>query len=129
MLAQWTLIFLSTWYIIFRIGYLRIPFHNVVQTMDCDVLDVLPAIHALTGSDTSSKVGTKKEALNIAVKEHGRIMSFGKEQYSEKMMLGAEKHLVSCLSKNKEEDFDALRFDKYSIHRHMLVHICNATVG
>ena len=37
---------------------LRIPIHNVVHTMDCDVLDVLPA---LAGSDTSSKVSTKKK--------------------------------------------------------------------
>ena len=61
----------------------RIPIHNVVHTIDCDVLDVVPAIHALTGADTTSKVGTKKEALNVAVKEHHRIMSFGKEQFSE----------------------------------------------
>ena len=29
------------------------------------------------------------------------------------MKLGAEKYLVSCLSKNREEDFDALRFNKF----------------
>jgi hypothetical protein len=57
--------------------------------------------------------GTKKKALNVAVKEYHKVKSFGKEQFSEEMMLDAEEYLVSCLFKNKEENFDVLQFNRY----------------
>ena len=37
--------------------------HEVVDNMNTDIVDILPAVHALTGCDTSSKVGTKKSAF------------------------------------------------------------------
>ena len=40
--------------------------HNLVRFMKSVVVDVLPAVHALSGCDTTSKVGTKKSALQAA---------------------------------------------------------------
>ena len=34
-----------------------IPVHDLVNVMESDLIDILPAAHALTGSDTTSKVG------------------------------------------------------------------------
>ena len=91
----------------------KVPLHNIIHTLNRNVLDVLPAIHALTGCDTTSKVGAKKEALNVAVNEYHNLVSFGKDKISEEMIKNAEQYLVSCLSKSKEETFNAVRFNRY----------------
>ena len=41
-----------------------LPIHDLVNEIDTDFIDTLPAINALTGCDTTSKVGTKKNAIN-----------------------------------------------------------------
>ena len=38
----------------------EIPLHQLVNMIDFSVVDVLPAAHALSGCDTTSKMGTKK---------------------------------------------------------------------
>ena len=46
------------------------PVHKLVNVMDSNVIDVLPAVHTLTGCDTTSKVGTKSatfQAANVAI--------------------------------------------------------------
>ena len=43
-----------------------VPVHHLVRLMKSDVVDALPAVHTLSGSDTTSKVGTKKSALQAA---------------------------------------------------------------
>ena len=37
------------------------PIHDLANDLDSDLVEVLPAIHALTGCDTASKVGKKVE--------------------------------------------------------------------
>ena len=39
------------------------PIHDLVNETDKDFIDILLAIYALTGCDTTSKVGTKKKAI------------------------------------------------------------------
>ena len=40
-----------------------IPFHTLFQRQGPSLCNVLPAVHSLTGTDITSKVGTKKAAL------------------------------------------------------------------
>ena len=37
------------------------PIHELADDLDPDLAEILPAIHALTGCDTASKIGTKKQ--------------------------------------------------------------------
>ena len=39
------------------------PIHDLTNDLELDLVEVLPAIHALTGYDTASKVGTKSRAV------------------------------------------------------------------
>ena len=43
-----------------------VPVHDLLDKMDSSVIDILPAVHALSGCDTTSKVGTKRQALRFA---------------------------------------------------------------
>ena len=40
-----------------------VPLHTLFDILGCQLCEVLPAVHSLTGCDISSKVGTKKAAL------------------------------------------------------------------
>ena len=47
-----------------------VPIHQLVGTMnvdvDVDVIEIFPAVHALTGCETSCKIRTKAAALKTA---------------------------------------------------------------
>ena len=83
--------------------------------MDPCVADIMPAVHALSGCDTTSKVATKASALHTAEKTvYEQLQSFGKCPISEEMIAAAEKFLVDCISKDsKVQTFDELRFQMY----------------
>ena len=67
--------------------------------MKSDVVDVLPAVHALSGCDTTSKVGTKKSVLQAAEETgHEQLHSFGKLPLSDDMVSAVQKFLVDCVS-------------------------------
>jgi hypothetical protein len=40
-----------------------VPLHTLYQHLGHQLCSVLPAVHSLTGCDTTSKIGTKKAAL------------------------------------------------------------------
>ena len=42
---------------------LSIP--KIAETLERDVISVLPAVHALSGCDSTSKIGSKKTALKV----------------------------------------------------------------
>ena len=57
-----------------------IPFHRIVDVLDICVIDVLPAIHALTGCDTTNTIGTKRAALRLGETDRNEMLiSLGKE--------------------------------------------------
>ena len=35
------------------------PIHDLLEKMSADIIEILPAAHALTGCDSTSKTGTK----------------------------------------------------------------------
>ena len=43
-----------------------VPIHEIATIIDNTITDILPQVHALTGCDTTSKIGTKRSALQVA---------------------------------------------------------------
>ena len=93
------------------------PLHESTTNLPDEVVRVLPAIHALTGCDTTSKVGTKRQAFNAAHKsEHFHLEDFGIKPLDDEMFLSAEKFLLDNMSRNANraaDSFDQLRYDRY----------------
>ena len=78
------------------------------------MIEILPAVHALTGCDTTSKVWTKVSALKAARKYgHELLCSFGKDNISEEMVVNAELFLLKCISSSSVDTFNELRFQVY----------------
>jgi len=92
-----------------------IPIHDLINVMESDLIDILPAVHALTGCDTTSKIGTKTSAFKTAEKYgYELIYSFGKSELTEQMINNAERFLVRCLSSNENIGcFDELRYEVF----------------
>ena len=92
-----------------------VPFHRIVDVLDISVIDVLPAIHALTGCDTTNTIGTKRAVLKLGETDRSKMLiSFGKEPLAWDVIEAAEKFLVGCISnKSGAETFDELRFKLY----------------
>ena len=91
-----------------------VPIHEIVEVMDASVIEVLPTVHAPSGCDTTSKIGTKKAALRAAFDQGWELLkTFGNSPISDEMIMKAEKFLILCLSNNNEEDFDQLRFNSF----------------
>ena len=91
-----------------------VPLHEVATKLETTVIDVLPALHALTGCDTTSKICSKNAALKTA--ETGiieNLVTFGvlpKTAINVDMIIAAEKFLVKCIDgKTNSESFDELR--------------------
>ena len=99
-----------------------VPVHTLVTTLSADIISVLPAVHALTGCDTTSKINTKKAVLKTVFKGHcNKLSNFGKSPITEEMTVSAEAFLVSCLTKQEGVDnFDLLRYMKYHQNVHQL---------
>ena len=82
--------------------------------MDPRVVDVFPAVHSLSGCDTTSKVSTKKSALKVASLRSDLLEGFRQDPLTENMISSAEKFLVGCISDlDKVETFDELRHYQY----------------
>ena len=75
-----------------------IPVHTILDQLDTDVVDILPAMHALTGSDTTSKVGTKASGLQRAIEEGQKLLfDLWRGELSENMIPMAEYFLTQCV--------------------------------
>ena len=88
-----------------------VPLHNKNDCLDLSVINILPAIHALTGCDTTSKIGTKKSALLNAERFSEQLQSFDKIPIDDKMISSAEIFLVNCVTSKHNEvtTFNKLR--------------------
>ena len=89
--------------------------HDFAERIGQSVRDILPAAHALTGCDTTSKVVAKKAALKAAECTGSEFLSgFGKEPLSDDTIAAAGKFLVGCLSDTSiMESFGELRYHQY----------------
>ena len=87
-----------------------VPIHDLVDVMEPDLVEILPAIHALTGCDSTSKFGTKGRAIKEGLKNgYSLLYSFGRDEMSNEMLADAEKFLINCISKHQVETLDELR--------------------
>ena len=67
-----------------------LPIHDLANDLDSDFVEVLPAIHALNGCDTASKVGTKSRAVREGVDCYHLLYTFGWDALSDEMIADAE---------------------------------------
>ena len=93
-----------------------LPIREAADVLKSDVVDILPAVHALTGCDTTSKVGSKCAAVQAAeTYGYDLLHLFGKSELDDVMIQNAEKFLLRCISQNSVfENFNLLRYDVYS---------------
>ena len=81
-----------------------------------ELIKCLPALHALTGCDTTSKIATKLAALNaIRIPESIPLLAnFDRPQLTDNEIKLAENFLVKCLKPSTYlETFDELRIDTF----------------
>ena len=67
------------------------PIHDLIEELDSGVIDVLPAVHSLSGCDSTSKIGSKTKAFKTVL-EHGNYLLnyFGKSDINDYMIDKAE---------------------------------------
>jgi len=114
-LQKWKTSGLNELWIAFGVGKTSryIPLHLFEGRVPLAVLLCLPAIHALTGCDTTSKVSTKLAALKAAeLYAEGLLSEFGKGPLNEEMEKKAEEFLVHALASSLGT-MDKLRFHQF----------------
>lgn len=89
-----------------------IPVHDICEVVEKQIIEILPAIHSLSGCDTTSKVGTKHAALMRAKDYAYLLKDFGREELSDTILENAEEYLTRVLSKDFQRMND-LRIFKY----------------
>ena len=89
----------------------HIPVHKLGCVLGTQLCKVILKSHVLTGSDVTSKVGTKAAALNSEPEKY--LESFGEmNKPSMESLEKAEKYLVQVLQKNSKcTNFNELRYD------------------
>ena len=93
-----------------------IPIHTLFQRLGRDLCSVLPALHRLKSCDVTSKIGTKKAALNANPCIH--LTSFGSLPFTSKDIIAAERFLVNVLNRNRAQiNYDELK-------RLFIQHLC-----
>ena len=109
-----------------------VPVHLLVDQLDNNLVSCLPAIHALSGCDSTSKVGPKLSGMKASM-DLSLLEGFGVEELSPQMISNAEKFLVSGLKKTDCSTFDEYRWEQYhnakkELDFNQLV-CCSSTLG
>ncbi|KAG1659915.1 Dual 3',5'-cyclic-AMP and -GMP phosphodiesterase 11 [Nymphon striatum] len=89
-----------------------VPVHLLVDQLDNGLVSCLPAIHALSGCDSTSKVGPKLSGLKASI-DLSLLEGFGVKELSPQITSNAEKFLVSGLKKTDCSTFDEYRWEQY----------------
>ena len=89
------------------------PIHDLANDLDSDLVEVLPAIHALTGCDTTSKVGAKSRAVREGACCYHLLYAFGRDALDDEMIADAETFVLKCITKHDVDTFDEVRFIVY----------------
>ena len=75
--------------------------NHVIQNLDSDFVNILIPIHALSGADCLSKVGTKNRAIKEGVNSHYLLSGFGQQELTDEMVSKAEKFLLRYVTKHE----------------------------
>ena len=81
-----------------------LPVHDLFTSLDDKLIQYLPALHALTGCDLTSKISTKLSALNtIRIRGNTALIpNFGCPQLTELATQMAELFFVKCVKASAE---------------------------
>ena len=109
-----------------------VPVYLLVDQLDNNLVSCLPAIHALSGCDSTSKVGPKLSGMKASM-DLSLLEGFGVEELSPQMISNAEKFLVSGLKNTDCSTFDEYRWEQYhnakkELDFNQLV-CCSSTLG
>ena len=110
-----------------------LPLHDICIALGDELTKCLPALHALTGCDTTSKISTKLAALNAVCKPGNAslIQEFDCPQLTESAILMAETFLVKSLKPSTDlETFGDLRlaaFDRNALNMDFERTTCTST--
>jgi len=112
--VNWRELGLQELWLICNSGIRRVilPLHDICSALGNDLINCLPAVHALTGCDTTSKIATKSAALNVVQKPESSslVLDFNSPQLTESSIQMAETFLIKCLKPTTDlETFDDLR--------------------
>ena len=79
------------------------PIHDISASLNSEAIYIMPPVHALTGCDTTSKIVTKKAALEVAKSDLSELLlCFAKEPLTADMIENVEQFLIRCCtSKSK----------------------------
>ena len=115
--VNWRDLGLQELWLVRNSGRSILPLHDICTALGDELTQCLPALHALTGCDTTSKVGTKLAALNT-IRKPGNcsmILNFNSPQLTESSIEMAETFLVKCLKPSTDlETFDDLRLASFN---------------
>ena len=93
--------------------------HDSVQNLPINYVLLFATIYALTGCDTTSKVGTKLQAFKAAHKpEHASLNKFGISECAEFVFETAERFLLKCIMRSENKvvnTFDELEYSRYTL--------------
>jgi len=92
-----------------------LPLHDICTALGDKLTRCLPALHALTGCDTTSKISTKLAVLKATRNNLSLIHNFDSSELTESMIQMAETFLVRCLKPTTDlETFDDLRLAAFN---------------
>ena len=104
-----------------------IPLHTLFQRQGPSLCNVLPAVHSLTGTDITSKVGTKKAALKAEPEKF--LKQFAKSpNLSEATINKAELYMIKVLKPQSEAmNFTEFRAEIFHNSKSSSLHILHPT--
>ena len=89
-----------------------VPLHLLSKELDPLPIECLPAIHAITGCDTTSKVAAKTSIFSKST-DLNLIKDFGKRMLTTAMLKKAETFILQLLGKEECASFNELRYIQY----------------
>ena len=90
-----------------------VPLHLLCQHLDTVLVESLPAVHALSGCDTTSKVGPKLACLHKPLNLE-LLRDFGVDPLTDDMISRSEMFLLQSLAKSRHvTTFDQYRYEQY----------------
>ena len=99
-----------------KLGYWKskktVPVHLLVDQLNNGLVACLPAIHALSGCNSTSNMGPIVSGLTASM-NLSLLEGFGVEDMSPEMTSNAENFLVSGLQKTHCSTFDEYRWEQY----------------
>ena len=89
-LLSWRDLGLRELWLICNSGMRRVilPLHDICSALGNNLIKCLPAVHALTGCDTTSKIATKSAALNAVQKLESLLSTTNRKPESSRDILG-----------------------------------------